>query len=181
MKIGDKITCVKTYDSQSLEYDRDYIVADINQYGNIQVRQASPPYATLAHYYKPERFVQVKTAKSDKKVAKNTIDFTKSYMTLGGLQVNLLATSQDANFPILGEIFCDGKWSSENWTADGKYFCDGYASDNDLIEPKQSIECNGFEVFVFADKSVHIIGDDINECLNKSQMEKIFKIWNSFP
>jgi len=169
MKVGDKITCVDTTGSQSLEYRENYVVGDINQYGNIQVNLAKSPYKILAHYYKPERFIQ------------NTIDFTKSYITRSGKKVRLLAHGSDKKFPIVGEILSkDGKVEElTTWTEEGSLFGDRDSRD-DLVEAEKSIDFDDFQASVFADKSVYFSGADINFSITSSQMEEIVKLWNSF-
>jgi hypothetical protein len=181
MKIGDTIECINTIGSESLEYKMEYIVTDINQYGNIQVREDFSPYATLAHYYKPTRFrlLSVNPAVAVKK--KKEIDFSKTYLTSGGNKVNLLAMSQDPEYPVLGEVFVNGKWESEKWTLDGKFFLDGSCSDSNLVEASQCVECQDFNVHLFADGSVLIDGNDAPSItLSKQEMEKIVSIWNGY-
>lgn len=55
MKIGDTITCINNQDSDSLELNEEYVVVDINEYGNIGVRHPASG-SLLRHYYKPDRF-----------------------------------------------------------------------------------------------------------------------------
>lgn len=55
MKIGDKIICIDAFDSNSLEYGHEYKIVDINNHGNLGLKNESSG-SLLAHYYLPHRF-----------------------------------------------------------------------------------------------------------------------------
>lgn len=55
MKIGDKVIALNIYDSDHLESNKAYVVVDVNQYGNIGLRDPERE-CLLPHYYTPCRF-----------------------------------------------------------------------------------------------------------------------------
>lgn len=55
MNIGDKIICIDSCGSESLEYEHEYTIVDINHYGNLGLKNEKEG-RLLAHYYKPNRF-----------------------------------------------------------------------------------------------------------------------------
>lgn len=59
MQIKDKIICIDTQDSDSLEYGAEYIIVDINQHGNLGLKNPTTG-SLLNHYYKPNRFKMAK-------------------------------------------------------------------------------------------------------------------------
>lgn len=59
MQIKDKIVCIDNQDSDSLEYGAEYIIVDINQHGNLGLKNPSTG-SLLNHYYKPNRFKMAK-------------------------------------------------------------------------------------------------------------------------
>lgn len=133
MNKNDKVKCINHRDSNSLLLDKTYTVEDVNQYGNIQVRETFDEKRVLAHYYKPERFEMVLARKSK-------IDLSKKYKTREGKEVKLLAFSDDRSYPLLGQIKLDGVWTNETWTFDGQFSQDSGPSKYDLVEVIEKIE-----------------------------------------
>ena len=54
MNIGDKVIPVDIAGTSSLDPNKEYIVVDINEYGNIGLKDPAAG-CLLEHYYKPER------------------------------------------------------------------------------------------------------------------------------
>lgn len=181
MKIGEIVQCVRADNSDSLESFCDYKIVAINAYGNIQVRQNFNGHHTLAHFYMPNRFISLNSkSKTEKIVDKKEIDFSKTYVSRDGCKVNLLARSQDKIYPVIGEILQDGKWNSEKWKKDGKFFECNEESDLDLIEEKNFVDCVGFKAHVYKDGSVFFDGLHIFQRISKKEMSEIVKIWQKF-
>lgn len=132
MKIGDLVYCRNTRDSKNLKVFEEYLVTDINTYGNIQVKEKNTG-KTLEHYYKPERF---RLVNQELKSPKTAISLEKQYETREGNEVKILAISDDEDYPVIGQIKDNGKWVNQTWTREGKCFCDGVADILDLIEQK---------------------------------------------
>jgi hypothetical protein len=137
MKIGQTIKCINAQDSNSLFLNGKYTVTDINQHGNIQVTHAiqlthGMSREPLPHYYKPNRFEVVAES-----AVSNKIDITKEYQTRDGRKVKLFAISDDATYPVVGQILDAGKqWFNENWTLDGKIYDTEGESFGDLVKVK---------------------------------------------
>lgn len=185
MKIGDKIKCTDSWDSNSLNKGSFYSIVDINQYNNIQVQELFGDENILAHYYKPERFILVKDLVKEKVKVKNIDWVNKKYKTRNGNDVNLYCLSNSREYPVIGEYCENGVWSNESWTLDGRVFIDSETSEYDLVEVKtqEVIDCGGFEVTVYADGSIHLLGKEshcLNECINIEDMSKIFAAWKDF-
>jgi len=151
MKIGQKIKCINSQDSESLCHGYTYMVTHVNQYGNIQVKLDGSK-DPLQHYYKPNRFELVADS-----VAPSTIDITKSYKTRKGLEVELFAISDDPTYPVVGQyLMDDGSWVNEQWTLEGKYTINSGFSEFDLVERKtqESFSILGNKGFFWSDGSI---------------------------
>lgn len=180
MKIGSIMQCVDANGSESLELFGIYEVIAHNEFGNIQVKNVNSGQI-LAHFYKPCRFFLTSVKRGAKKIVdKKEIDFSKTYITRDGCRVNLLAYSQDEIYPIIGEVFQGGKWNSEKWKKDGKFFECDKENDLDLIEQKTYVSCDGFEVFICDDGSIQLYGDFVNASIEKEQIAEIIQIWQKF-
>lgn len=156
LKIGDVLECINVNKSNNLVLGFGYKIRDINQYGNIQVRQFEyglDDEYVLPHYYKPDRFKLVQSAKTDKK--RSQFDPKKKYRTKDGSEFHFIGMTREKTFPVVGEYLYEGDWQQSNWTLEGKYY-DEYDSDNDLVEIPESIKLNfgGIDIEVFDDLSM---------------------------
>lgn len=66
------------------------------------------------------------------------IDKNKEYKTRDGREVRIYATDCGEGFPIHGAIRYEKGWSSETWTAEGRYGVSQTMQDLDLIEVKKT-------------------------------------------
>lgn len=187
MKIGDKVKCVYALNSESLEYERDYEVVSINQYDNIQVRQLTRAKATLAHFYKPERF---ELMNAENKI----IDLGKTYKTREGCPVNLFCLSSSREYPVIGEYLNEhGDWENASWSLEGIFYSNAVfsmqvghlKSSLDLIEVAEEFELEGqsFKAVIYTDGSVYMEckGSSPNSlAIEKSEMAELVKAWRGF-
>lgn len=129
MKIGNKIKCINSNQSESLNRGSTYEVVDINQYNNIQVKPLNGE--PLQHYYKPEeRFELVEATEPAMK-----IDLSKTYKTRDGKEVRLFAISDDKYYPVVGQAKDGDTWNNETWTIEGRFYeGDDFCRPNDLVE-----------------------------------------------
>lgn len=146
--IGDEIYCRDTRDSKNLDAFRTYIVTDVNQYKNIQVKEADTG-KTLEHYYKPERFRLNDQECYQQEIPKTRIGLEKQYKTRSGYEVKLFAISDDEEYPVIGQYKYKGKWSNETWTKEGKIFSNDVDDEFDLVEQKP-------KEYWFVPDSIHI-------------------------
>lgn len=66
---------------------------------------------------------------------KNKIETTKNYTTRDGCEVRIYAMDGDDSYPIHGAVKQEnGKWSTAEWTEDGRYLRDGSEDVRDLVE-----------------------------------------------
>lgn len=184
MKIGDEIYCIDSKESKNLETLSFYYVTDVNEYGNIQVKEKETG-KTLEHYYKPARFEPAQTTEKvplKKTPVSKTIDLSKKYKTRNGCEVNLIAFSKDKDYPVLGETkSASGKWKNDVWRMDG-FFCPNGPSDYDLVEVPDEITISGFQfdITVYPDQSAFVTVAGYSSALKKEKMAEIIAAWQSF-
>lgn len=178
MKIGDKIICKNQYRSENLRCGEQYIVADINQYGNIQVENQWG--FTLPHFYKTNRFELLEASKDENK---NGFDPSKQYKTRNGGEFKFIGFSRDEEFPIIGEFICDGqKWQQSGWTENGRFYFENEISDFDLIEISDKIELSigGVPVVVYDDRSILFNGNSATEPLTEKEIDLFVEALKAF-
>lgn len=179
MKIGDKVKCVNANDSNSLALGCEYVIVEINQHKNIQVKERN--YAPLSHFYKQSRFKLVEEAQKHPSKDAKKIDLTKEYKTRNGCPVNLFCFSNSPDYPVIGEFFENGEWNNGTWLLSGLSYKDS-SSCLDLVEVKdcEEFDCGNFVVNILKDQSVLLSGKGkffLNEPISKSDMREIVNAW----
>lgn len=179
MKLNDKIKCIDDKGSRFLCEGDLYELVDINQHGNIRVRDLLDDDLST-HWYKPSRFVLIPEDQTKKEF---NINLNKEYQTKSGNKVKLLSFSDDEDYPVLGQVYCtlSGSWKNATWRRDGST-CIYYGSTSDLIEIKQPIQLNFecFDVTVYPDQSVCVIAESHASNLSRAEMLSLVEAWNSF-
>ena len=178
MKIGDKIICKNQYRSENLRREEQYIVADINQYGNIQVETLFG--YTLPHFYKTNRFELVEQAKKNAEIS---FDSSKQYKTRNGSEFQFIGFSRDNEFPIAGEFrVCGETWQQSGWTENGHFYFENEISDFDLIEISDKIELSigGVPIVVYDDLSILFNGNSATEPLTEKEIDLLVEALKAF-
>lgn len=175
MKIGDTIICKDDKNSNSLNLNKEYIIVQINSFGNIGVQENFGARFLLPHFYKPERFTLVK-----QKTKTKNIDFSKTYETRNGGAVNLFCLSNSSEYPVVGEYNDNGEWVNGTWTMDGRFVRTSDEDECDLVEviTEKEVDIGGTTVRVYDDKSVYIC--DANISWTNEEMKQLVAAWQSF-
>ena len=178
MKIGDKIICKNQYRSENLRCEEQYIVTDINQYGNIQVENQWG--FTLPHFYKTNRFELAEQAKKNVEIS---FDSSKQYKTRNGSEFQFIGFSRDNEFPIVGEYrVCGETWQQSGWTENGRFYFENEISDWDLIEISDKIELSigGVPIVVYDDLSILFNGNSATEPLTEKEIDLFVEALKAF-
>lgn len=178
MKQNDQIKCINQKGSTFLCKGEVYEIVNVNSYGNIRVKDLSDGEIST-HWYKPDRFVLLSESKPIH------IDVNKEYQTRGGDKVKILAISQDAEYPVVGQLFdpSSQRWYNTTWTKDGQYFYGHPIPDpNDLVEVKKPVvlSCEDHNITIYPDRSAHFLTSCLNTSLSSSEMQKLVDAWNGF-